>query len=278
MKAPRIAFLSCVMHADNPRALLMMDALRAAGNEVVALMVQTKAGSPAALDGIRHIALRAPRANFEAASRIGSLLRAVTDRIRNTWRLYKMVISERPEVCVCHEPDSWLVGLIAKRKFGTCLIVDLREVYTDRVSAFPRLLRRVAASGTDRAIRFLARHSDGIIHVSPHRADHYKLDHPHSVVVHHRCDSMLFAGTVPARPAGLEVRTVVIHAGPLRSSYAATEILTALGSLGTSAPDLALVVVGGSPATEPVASLVDRLQRSGRLVVLPMSRGIRWPR
>jgi glycosyltransferase involved in cell wall biosynthesis len=269
MPTARIAFLSCVMHGDNPRALMLMRALRDAGHEVVALMAQTKAGSPAVLEGIRHIALRAPRDNFWAGSRIRSLVRAVTDRLSNARQLYKLVLAERPDVCVCHEPDSWLVGLLAKRKLGACLLVDLREVYTDRAAAFPRLLRGLAARGTDRAIRFLASRSDGIIHVSTHRADHYRLGHAHSVVVHHRCDPALFAGIAPKRPSGLEGRLVFIHAGPLRPSYAATEILTALESLGASAPDLVLLVVGGSQATAPLASLADRLQRSGRLVVLP---------
>src|SRR6266508_1644293 len=126
MPTARIAFLSCVMHGDNPRALLMMNALRGAGHEVVALMAQTKAGSAGGLEGIRLIALPAPRANFRAGSRIRSLLRAVTDRLRNAWRLYKLVLAERPDACVCHEPDSWLVGLLAKRKIGACLLVDLR--------------------------------------------------------------------------------------------------------------------------------------------------------
>jgi glycosyltransferase involved in cell wall biosynthesis len=265
----RIAFLSCVMHGDNPRALLMMNALRDAGHEVVALMVQSKAGSSAPLRFLRHIALPAPRANFRAGSRLRSLLRGVADRIGNARRLYKLVLAEQPEICVCHEPDSWLVGLLVKRKLGACLLVDLREVYTDRAAAFPRLLRGLAARATDRAIRFLASRSDGIIHVSTHRAEHYRLEHAHSIVVHHRCDPALFAGIAPKRPSGLEGRLVFIHAGPLRPSYAATEILTALEAAGTATPELVLLVVGGSPAMEPLASLANRLQQSGRLVVLP---------
>jgi glycosyltransferase involved in cell wall biosynthesis len=277
MPTARIAFLSCVMHGDNPRALQLMSALRDAGYDVVALMTKFKAGSPTLLEGIRHIALPVPRANIyrvapeleTIGSPIRSLLRALTDRMRNVWRLYKLILTERPDVCVCHEPDSWLVGLLAKRKLGACLLVDLREVYTDRAGAFPRLFRGLAARGTDRAIRFLANRSDGIIHVSRHRADHYRLGKTHSVIVHHRCDPALFAGIVPKRPSGLEGRLIVIHAGPLRLGYAAVEILTALESACTSVPELVLLVVGGSPQIEPLASLANRLQRSGRLVVLP---------
>jgi len=265
----RIAFLSCVMNGDNPRALLMMNSLLAAGYEVVALLTQTKAGAQPALDGIRHTALPAPRANFLAGSPIRSLLRGLADRLRNARQLYKLVIAERPDVCMCHEPDSWVVGLLAKRKLGTCLMVDLREVYTDRVSAFPRLLRGPAAWGTDRAIRFLARRSDGVIHVSSYRADHYRLKQTPNAIVHHRCDPALFAGIEPKRPSGLEGRLVFIHAGPLRLNYAASEILTALESVGPSVPDLVLLVVGGSLGIEPLQPLVDRLQRSGRLVLLP---------
>jgi hypothetical protein len=217
MLTARIAFLSCVMHGDNPRALMMMHALRGAGHEVVALMAQTKAGSPSALEGIRHIALPVPRANFWAGGRVRSLVRAVADRLRNAWQLYQLVLAERPDVCVCHEPDSWLIGLLAKRRLGACLLVDLREVYTDRAAAFPRLLRGLVVRGTDSGMRFLASRSDGIIHVSRHRADHYRFGHPHSVVVHHRCDPTLFAGIAPKRPSGLEERLVFIHAGPLLS-------------------------------------------------------------
>jgi glycosyltransferase involved in cell wall biosynthesis len=269
MIAAKIAFLSCVMHGDNPRALLMMNALRSAGHDVVALMAQARAGSPLVLEGIRHVALSGPRANFRAGSRIGSLVRALIDRLRNARRLYKLVLAERPDVCVCHEPDSWLVGLLAKRRLDACLLVDLREVYTDRAAAFPRLLGGLVARGTDSAIRFLASRSDGIIHVSRHRAEHYRLGHPHSVVVHHRCDPTLFAGIAPKRPPGLEGRLIFIHAGPLRANYAALEILAALESVGTSAPELVLLVVGGGSATEQLAPLVTRLKGNGRLVMLP---------
>src|SRR5262245_54884074 len=257
------------MHRDNPRALLMMRSLLDAGYEVVAVMAQAKAGSQSELNGLRHLDLRAPRANFLAAGGIRSLLRAVTDRIRNIGRLYKLVIVERPDVCMCHEPDSWLVGLLAKWKFGSCLLVDLREVYRDRSAAVPRPFRSLAAWGTDRAIRFLAGRSDGIIHVSTHRADHYQLGHRHSVVIHHRCDPTLFAGIEPKRPPGLEGRVVFIHAGPLRPNYAASEILTALESVATTAPEAVLLVVGGSVVAEPLQSVIERMQSRRQLVVLP---------
>ncbi len=265
----RVAFLSCVMHSDNPRALMLMRSLLTARYEVIALLAQSRARSQAALDGIRHVPLAAPSANFLAGSSLRSLSRGFVDRIRNARRLYRLVIAERPDVCICHEPDSWLVGLLAKRKLGACLLVDLREVYTDRVSAFPRFLRGPAAWGTDRAIRFLARRSDGVIHVSSYRADHYRLEGTHNVIVNHRCDPALFAGIEPRRPSGLEGRLLFIHAGPLRPNYAAREILTALESAGRSVPDLALRVVGGGFGIEPLQPLVDRLQRSGRLVLLP---------
>jgi glycosyltransferase involved in cell wall biosynthesis len=271
-KRVKIVFLSCVMSGDNPRALMLMKSLLAAGYEVVALLTQTRAGPQTALDGIRHIALPVPTAHFLAGSPIRALLRAFAERIRNARRLYKLVIAERPDVCICHEPDSWLVGLLAKRKLGTCLMVDLREVYTDRVSAFPGLLRRPAAWATDRAIRFLARRSDGVIHVSRYRAEHYRLERTPNAIVHHRCDPALFAGVEPKRPPGLERRLIFIHAGPLRPTYAAGEILTAVESAGTSAADMVLLVVGGSFGIEPLQPLVDRLQRSGRLLFLPYLR------
>jgi glycosyltransferase involved in cell wall biosynthesis len=269
MATAKIAFLSGVMAGDNPRALLLMNALRDAGHEVVALMTPAKAASPPSLPGIRHVAVPAPRANFWAGSRIRSLVRAAADRMRNAWRLYRLALGERPDICVAHEPDSWLVGLLVKRKLGACLLVDLREVYTDRAAAFPRPLRGLVAQGTDKAIRALANRSDGIIHVSTHRAEHYRLGHPHSVVVHHRCDPALFAGIAPKRLAGSEGRVVFIHAGPLRLNYAAAEILTALESVRTSAPEMMLLVLGGGPVTGSLASLVGHLQRSARLVVSP---------
>jgi glycosyltransferase involved in cell wall biosynthesis len=78
----------------------------------------------------------------------------------------------------------------------------------------------------------------------------------------------MFAGIVPKRPSGLQERLIVIHAGPLRFGYAAVEILTALESACNAAPDLVLLVVGGSVEMEPLASLVIRLQATGQLVML----------
>jgi glycosyltransferase involved in cell wall biosynthesis len=260
------------MHGDNPRALMLMDSLSTAGYEVVALLTQTRAGSEIALDGIRHITLPVPRAKFVEGSSVRSLLRGFADRLHNAWRLYQELVVERPDLCICHEPDSWVVGLLAKQKFGTCLMVDLREVYTDRVAWLPRLLRGAAAWCVDRVIRFLARRSDGVIHVSSYRADHYQLKQTAIAIVHHRCDPTLFAGVEPKRPPGLERRLVFIHAGPLRRNYAAREILAALESAGRSVPELVLLVVGGGVRIEPLQPLVSRLQNSGRLVVVPYVR------
>jgi len=265
----KVAFLSCVLPADNPRALLIMKSLLDSGHEIVALMAQAKAGSHVALRGIQHIPLAAPRANFLAASSIRSLLRAIGDRCRNLWRLYRLTSTERPDVCICHEPDSWLVGLLTKRKVGSCLLVDIREVYVDRAAAFPRVLKGLVAWGTKKAIRFLARRSDGLIHVSRHRAEHYNLRHPHSVVIHHRCDSTLFDGVEAKRPSGLEGRLIYIHAGPLRPNYAASEILVALEAADTRASGVVVVVVGGSAVAGSLNAVVNRMQRDGRLIVLP---------
>jgi glycosyltransferase involved in cell wall biosynthesis len=55
-----------------------------------------------------------PRANY-------------VNRVPNLRRLYAAAVQQRPDVMICHELDSLLIGVLVKRRSGGILIFDSHE-------------------------------------------------------------------------------------------------------------------------------------------------------
>lgn len=254
----KIVFLSAVMRRDDPRANLLMDTLVGEGYEVRAIM------PPAEIKGcdsspVQHISLPPVRKHFWPDSSLVDLLSGLWSRFRNCILLYRRGVQPRPEICVCHEPDSWLVGWLLRIRTKARLAVDLREVYSDRASAFPRPLRRPLAACVRTLVRFLSRRSDHVIHVSENRAKYYGLPAKRWTVIHHYPEPGMFRETPARRLEALRGRFVVAHAGPLRPNYAAGQIVAALEIAAQAVPQLACLVIGCSAG--PTAGYQGRLEK-----------------
>lgn len=124
--------------------------LAKAGYEVH-VVAPFKAGLPPEKDGVR----------FNLVPRQGR----VWGRLRNLFRIYKVVCGIRPQVCHCHEPDSLLVGVLLSIRHGTKLVFDSHELWSGVVEQ--RLpgggIARLAARAYGGWERRLVRRCDAVI-------------------------------------------------------------------------------------------------------------------
>jgi glycosyltransferase involved in cell wall biosynthesis len=245
-----------------------MSALAAARYDVIGAMPASPAGT--APPGVRHIRLPAVSKNFFPNSSGLYLISALRQRARNASVALWHMLWERPSVVFCHEPDSWSIGLILKWLTGALLLGSVHEVYEDRCSAFSPWLRKPAFYIVRRWLRFLAKRSDCVIHVSDYRREHYSFETARQVVIPQYPDGEAFDRIAPMELPSLAGKFVLVHGGPLRPSYAAQELLQAIQIAAKELPDLVCVAIGGTIGfgKRQEADLMG-LVRQGRMIVLP---------
>ncbi len=119
-------------------------ALAAAGWPVVHLCPGGSA-TPAEVDGVR-IATHRHR------------------RLRGLLRLARDAAALRPAVIHASEPDAWLAALIAARRCGARVVLDVHEHYPSRLDArLPALLRPVARAAIRLACRLMGQAADAVV-------------------------------------------------------------------------------------------------------------------
>lgn len=118
-------------------------ALVAAGHRVIHLCPGE--GAPAAVDGV---AIRTHRHR----------------RIRGLLALAREAAALRPGVIHASEPDAWLAAILAARRCGARVVLDVHEHYPSRLDArLPAPLRPVARAAIARACRALGRAADAVV-------------------------------------------------------------------------------------------------------------------
>lgn len=138
----------------------------------------------------------------------------------------------RPAVIHAHEPDSWAAALLAARRIGARVVLDVHEHYPSRLDArLPWLLRPVARTLIAALCRLAARRADAVVVAKD------GLDAP-------------FGRYVPVRnyaePAGVAPRVHgpgplrLLHLGALGAARGAFTMLDALALL----PTARLVLIG----------------------------------
>jgi glycosyltransferase involved in cell wall biosynthesis len=276
----RVAVISGVMTADNARVALFVEALIEDGFEVVMIQPAYR-DDPVIPAGARYHRLDAPTDYFWPRSSPGGLLRALFDRFDNLWRIAAILRQERPAIYHAIEPDVWLLAIVMRWRYGGKVVADVREVYSDRATAFPGLFRGVFQWSVSRLLRALVRHTDRVIHVSAPRHAHYGFPEDKCVVIPH------FARRVktpadPERPPELRDKEIVLHAGALRVNYAAANILRAMEMVHARRPQAVLVVLGGKAGRATAyQQTLERLETLGAvrlLPPLPHAEVIRWMR
>jgi glycosyltransferase involved in cell wall biosynthesis len=193
----------------------------------------------------KHVELPPITAFFWHDSAVLSLGRALWQRIRNNVVLFVEVVKAKPSVCICIEPDSWLIAGFARRLYGTRLAVDLQEYYPDRSLAFPKVIRRPIYNVIRGVMRILARHTELIIHVSPERERVYSWIKGKRKTLYMLYPESAITGPRAMSDESRSNRVTIAHAGALRPTYAGKELLQAMDLIREQAPNCILRVWGG---------------------------------
>jgi glycosyltransferase involved in cell wall biosynthesis len=85
-------------------------------------------------------------------------------RLRGLLRLARDAAALRPAVIHASEPDAWLAALVAARRCGARVVLDVHEHYPSRLDArLPGMLRPLARAGIAVACRLMGRTADAVV-------------------------------------------------------------------------------------------------------------------
>ena len=119
-------------------------ALAAAGHRVVHLC-PARGAAPDAVDGVEIVTHALPR-------------------VRGLAGLARRAAALRPAVIHASEPDAWLAALLAARRCGARVVLDVHEHYPSRLDArLPAVLRPLARGAITLACRWMGRAADAVV-------------------------------------------------------------------------------------------------------------------
>ena len=229
--------------------------------------------------GLNHCELARVEYHFWAqGTPVVHVFKACWQRCVNAGRAIRHLARHKPRMVLCMEPDSWLVAVILKPLFGHAVVVDLRELYEDRLIALPRWVRPALRPLLRGAMWMLSLFTDEILHVSEERQREYAYLAKPGVVVVNYPDASAFAGAGEGRPP-LPEGIIALHAGALRNSYAANELLAAVRLARAEIPELRLVVLGGKSQKLQSDDLLDAMIAEGGVSLIgnvPTSAVVRY--
>ncbi len=154
LKLMKIAML-CSAHPVNDARVTHKQAvsLAKAGHEVVVF-----GQKPNKDEQIPHVILRP----------VGPKDDSFPKRFAMIFKLYRAAVLWRPDVVICHEPESAIVGLILKLRHGMKTVYDAHECIQETLARrMPKVLRFVVRGIVVLLLKMIARWSDWITVVSP---------------------------------------------------------------------------------------------------------------
>lgn len=265
---PTVCFLSCILPCNDTRVERIRTEVQRLGFRIVCIMplptnIQTELGDGiCSLHPIEHF--------FSEGLPLFGLLQAIAGRIRNMLIALRHLIRARPDVVHCYEPDSWVLGIVMKRLTGCKVVVEFLETYDERASVFPRFSVKLIRWCIRRLLHVLSLRTDVVIHVSEARRALYPFLQARSTITlrYFPAREDFIESVDVARDPRLDGRFVVLHAGPLRPSYAASGLVEAIGKLRYLVPSILCLVLGGvREGLEHCSNLIQTLQNDGFMVV-----------
>ncbi len=260
-----VAFISCVGKVNYPRTLLFLKTSLEMGCSVITIM--PGAISYTLLESqVTHISLPSPKRNFWYGSNLLYIILAIIQRTWISLLLLRKLLFLKPAICLCSEPDAWLVAIITKKLVGCKVVVDLREVYEDRGLAFPRTMQRSVQKLLRSLMKSLSKYTDEVIHVSEERKRIYGYLNKEGVVIGNYPEISSFrldSCDIHAKMAPESI--IAIHAGALRASYAAQQFLDAMKLVAEVVPNIKFIVLGGVAGSLSNMNLVAALSKAGIL-------------
>lgn len=250
--------VSCVGHVVYTRNTSILSTLAQQGFHIASITPGSITDTTSA-SYITHHKLPVPRNNFWYGSSILYLLRAVAQRTRNVYLLSRKLAQVRAAVLLCSEPDSWLVAVLAKWRYGCKVIVDLQEVYDDRALAFPKLFQQPVRLLLRACMRLLSSYTDEVVHVSLERQRIYSYLAKPGIIVSSYPDLAQYPPRQLSTSGDPSKSITAVHAGALRVTYGSEQLLKAMALASELMPNLRFVVLGGIAGELENMDLVDLL-------------------
>lgn len=148
-------------------------------------------------------------------------------RRRARWGgLYRRAVALRPAVIHASEPDSWAVALLAGRRCGARVVLDVHEHYPSRLDGrLPAALRPVARAALRLALGAMGRMADAVVLAKDGLAQDYPGARPVAVRNH----ALVPPGLVPRRhgPGPL----TLVHLGAIGRARGWPQLLAAMALL-----------------------------------------------
>lgn len=182
-------------------------------------------------------------------------------RLRGIPALARRAAAARPAVIHAHEPDSWLAALMAARRCGARVVLDVHEHYPSRLDGrLPALLRPLARAGLRQACRAMAARADALVMAKDGLAEDYG-DPARCITVRN------YAAPVAVTPRRHgEGPLTLLHLGALTASRGALLLPALLARLpGTRLRLVGRFTDGSGPAFQQEAA---RLGVAGRIEML----------
>ena len=137
---PHICMISTVGRITETPIRLWVETMLQAGYKVSVIMPEINK-KEFQVDNIQKILLP-PVPYFWPDMHFNQTLNIILKRAVNSILLFIYLLRLRPQICVCSEPDAWLLSIIVRSIMPMKVILYLREVFEDRIQAFPRPLHR----------------------------------------------------------------------------------------------------------------------------------------
>lgn len=163
-------------------------------------------------------------------------------RLRMLPKLYRAAVEARPDVITCHEPESALVGLFARRRCGAPVLFDIHECFQETLSSrLPRGLRGLVRFLSIVLLKSLGRRCNWLTVVSPpNQAFYQKTRRDDRVTIIHNSPRIeLF----PPCNHDVDGPVTICHDGYLDHSRGMMQILDSL-VLARKQIDVRLLIVG----------------------------------
>jgi glycosyltransferase involved in cell wall biosynthesis len=200
------------------------------------MRVVRKEGAALAAAGwrVRHLC----PGGADAPARVGlTEIEVVPGRRRARWgELYRRAVALRPAVIHASEPDAWAVALLAGRRCGARVVLDVHEHYPSRLDArLPAALRPAARAALRLALGAMGRMADAVVLAKDGLASDYPGARPVAVRNH----ALVPAELVPRRHAAGPL--TLVHLGAIGRARGWPELLRAMALLPA---DTRLLVLG----------------------------------
>ncbi len=177
------------------------------------------------------------KGNAVEDSPVNFVRRQELDTLDNLIELYKFANSYKPDVLICVEPLTLIVGILLKRKTKLKLFYDCHEFFAE---AFAERYKGIVSLIAEKAYKtvedFLVKRATGILVVNSLLKERFKKHNNVRVVSNYP--------TVISKMSALEYEYDVIYAGGIVKDRGVTKLIIATSMLKSAFPNIRVLILG----------------------------------